>query len=221
MTFLSPRSGYMDAQEVVAARKTLGLTRDALAATLGLTPNVIAAWEEGTLDVPRSFADRLRYEAAAADLKAAIDGKGLEECAWDKAWQNEPLPRGLQAQSEHLENRATHQKTCPVCLANGKYIAERFGKMPPMPIPASARALGAVAERIHNLPRWAQPGAWMALSFGAYTVIRIFVMLPRLAKSPQYWYVPAAGLAMSVSIGGALGLIYGGFRELRGKSGRA
>ena len=90
-----------------------------------------------------------------------------------------------------------------------------------MPMPASARALGAVADRIHKLPRWAQPGAWMALSFGAYSVIRIVAMLPRLAKSPQYWYVPVAGLAMSISIGGALGLIYGGFRELRVKRGRA
>ena len=211
----------MNADEVVAARKTLGLTRDALAATLNLTPNVIAAWEEGTLDVPKSFADRLRYDAAVAELKAAVDGKGLEECAWDKAWQNEPLPRGLQAQSEHLENRTAHQKTCPVCLRNGKSIAERIGKMPPMPMPPSARALGAVADRILNLPRWAQPGAWMALSFGAYTVIRIVAMLPRLVKTPQYWYVPIAGLAMSVSIGGALGLIYGGFRELRGKGERA
>jgi transcriptional regulator with XRE-family HTH domain len=211
----------MDAQEVVAARDTLGLTRDALAATLGLTPSVIAAWEEGTLDVPKSFADRLRYDAAAADLKAAIDGKGLKECAWDKAWQNEPLPRGLQAQNERIENRTAHQKTCPVCSANGRYIAEKFGKMPPLPMPASARALGAVTERIINLPRWAQPGAWMALAFGAYTIIRIVAMLPRLVKSPQYWYVPVAGLAMSISIGGALGLIYGGFRELRGKRGRA
>jgi DNA-binding XRE family transcriptional regulator len=211
----------MDAQEVVAARKTLGLTRDALAATLNLTPNVIAAWEEGTLDVPKSFADRLRYDAAFADFKAAIDGKGLKECAWDKAWQNEPLPRGLQAQNERIENRTAHQKTCPVCLANGRYVAEKFGRMPTMPIPAAERILGGVAERILNLPRWAQPGAWMALLFGGYSVIRIVAMLPRLVKSPQYWYVPVAGLAMSISIGGALGLIYGGFRELRGKSGHA
>lgn len=212
------KSDPMKAQEVIAARKTLGFTRNALAATLGLTPNVIEAWEEGALDVPRIFAEQLRYEAAAANLKAAVDGKGLEECAWDKAWQNEPLPRDLQSQSEHLEVRGKHQATCPVCLANGKYIAGKIAQMPPSPMPTSVRTVGAIAKRIDNLPRWAQPAAWMAMYFGAYSIVRIFIMLPRLSARPQYWFVPLAGLAMSVTIGGVLGLIYGGLRELRGKS---
>lgn len=211
-------SDPMSAQEVIAARKTLGLSRDALAATLNLTPNVIAAWEEGTLDVPKSFAEQLRYEAAAADLKAAIAGNGLEECAWDKAWQNEPLPRDLQSQSEHLEARRKHQATCPVCSANGKYIAGKFAQVPPAPVPTSVRTVGAIAKRVDNLPRWAQPGAWMAMYFGAYSIFRIFIMLPRLTARPQYWFVPLAGLAMSMTIGGVLGLIYGGVRVLRGKS---
>ena len=207
----------MNAEEVIAARKALGLTPDALAATLGLTPNVIAAWEKGTLGVPKSFAEQLRYEAAAAEIKTAIAGKGFEECAWDKAWQNEPLPGDLQAQSEHIERRTRHADTCPVCLARGRYIAEKFRTMPSRPMPTSTRMLGAVATRIDNLPRWAQPGVWMALGFGAYSVFRIITFLPRLARQPQYWYVPLAGLAMSVTIGGAIGLIYGGVRELRNK----
>jgi len=84
-------------------------------------------------------------------------------------------------------------------------------------MPTSTRILGAVAARIDNLPRWAQPGVWMALGFGAYSVFRIIIFLPRLARQPQYWWVPLAGLGMSVTIGGAIGLIYGGFRELRNK----
>jgi DNA-binding XRE family transcriptional regulator len=208
----------MNAEEVIAARKALGLTPDALAATLGLTPNVIAAWEDGTLGVPKMFAEQLRYDAATAEFKAAVAGKGLEECAWVNAWQNEPLPGDLQAQSEHLERKARHADTCPVCLARGRYIADKFKKMPRRPMSTSMRIVGQVAARIDNLPRWAQPGVWMALMFGAYSVVRIIIFLPQLERQPQYWFVPLVGLAASVTIGGTIGLIYGWFRELRDKS---
>jgi DNA-binding transcriptional regulator YiaG len=50
----------MKSDEGVAARKTLGLTQEALAAELGLTPSVIAAWEVGTVRIPRRFEDQLR-----------------------------------------------------------------------------------------------------------------------------------------------------------------
>jgi DNA-binding XRE family transcriptional regulator len=205
----------MNPQEAIAARKTLGLSQDALAASLGLSPDVVAAWEAGSVRVPKRFEEQLRFDAADVERRAALASSGLPECEVDKAWQNEPLPKDLQGQSEYLERGSQHHATCSVCKARDKFVADQFGKMPPMPIPTSARLLGMVADRIENFPRWAQPAAWFALVFGAYSLVRIVFMLPRLARNPQYWAVPLEGLALSISIGGVVGLIYGGYRELR------
>jgi DNA-binding XRE family transcriptional regulator len=205
----------MNPEEAIAARKTLGLSQDALAASLGLSPDVIAAWEAGSVRVPKRIEEQLRFDAWDVERQGALASSGLQECEVYKAWQNESLPKDLQSQSEYLERGSKHRMTCPVCKARDKFVAEQFGKMPPMPIPTSARIMGAVAERIAKFPRWAQPGAWFALGFGAYSLVRIVFMLPRLARNPQYWAVPLEGLAASISIGGVIGLIYGGFRQLR------
>jgi transcriptional regulator with XRE-family HTH domain len=37
----------MLADEAIAARKTLGLTQEALAAKFDLTPSIVAAWQAG------------------------------------------------------------------------------------------------------------------------------------------------------------------------------
>jgi DNA-binding XRE family transcriptional regulator len=208
----------MNPEEAIAARETLGLSQDALAADLGLTPHVIAAWEAGSVRIPKRFEEQLRFQAADAARRAALATIPLPECEIYKAWQNETLPKDLQAQSDYMDRGSKHQDTCPTCLARGKFVFEQYEKMPPMPMPTSARVMGAVTERIEKFPRWAQPAAWVALSFGAYSVFRTVLMLPRLARNPQYWAVPLAGIALSMSIGGVIGLIYGGFRELRGTS---
>lgn len=79
------------------------------------------------------------------------------------------------------------------------------------------RIFMAVADRIATFPRWAQPAAVVALAFGGYSVLKILFMLPQVARHPQYWMIPLEGLALSMSIGGAIGLVYGGFREVRDK----
>jgi transcriptional regulator with XRE-family HTH domain len=204
----------MKSDEAIAARKTLGLTEEALAAELGLTPGVIGAWEAGTVRIPRRFEDQLRYDAAAKERRDAVAGSGLQECEVDRAWENEKLA-DPKAVNEYLERGLKHRASCPICMARDKFVQERFGKMPPMPMSTSMRAFAAVAERIEKWPRWAQPAGWGALFFGSYSVVRIVFMLPRLARNPQYWPVSLGGLLLSISIGGVGGLIYGGFREFR------
>jgi len=205
----------MKSDEAIAARKTLGLTQEALAAELGLTPSVIDAWEAGTVRIPRRFEDQLRYDAAAKERRDAVVASGLQECEVDRAWENEKLPDNPKAVNEYLERGLKHRASCPICMARDKFVQERFGKMPPMPMSTSMRALGAFVDRIEKWPHWAQPAGWGALFFGAYSVLRIVFMLPKLVRNPQYWPVALGGLVLSMSIGGVAGLIYGGFREFR------
>ena len=46
----------MTAAELSAARETIGLTAEQLAAELGVAPRTYAAWESGTADIPARHA---------------------------------------------------------------------------------------------------------------------------------------------------------------------
>jgi DNA-binding XRE family transcriptional regulator len=205
----------MTPDEAIASRNTLGLTQERLAADLGLTPSVIVAWEAGSVRIPRRYEDQLRYDAAAKERRDAVAASGLQECEIDKAWENEKVPGNAKAMNEYLERGLKHRASCPRCIARDKFIEERFGKMPPMPMSASMRAFGAVVDRIEKWPRWAQPAGWGALFFGASSIIRVVFMLPRLVRNPQYWAAALGGWLLSMSIGAVGGLVYGGYRELR------
>jgi transcriptional regulator with XRE-family HTH domain len=205
----------MTPEEALAARNTLGLTQDKLAADLGLTPNVIEAWEAGSVRIPKRFEDQLRFDAAAKERQDAVAASGLEECEIDKAWESETLPKDPKAMNAYLERGLKHRATCPRCIARDEFIKDRFGKMPPMPMSASMRAFGAVADTLEKWPRWTQPAGWGALLFGAYSLMRVVFMLPRLAKNPQYWRVAIGGLLASMAIGAVLGFAYGGYRAFR------
>jgi transcriptional regulator with XRE-family HTH domain len=207
----------MTADEAITARKTLGLSQDALAAELGLTPHVVAAWEEGTVRIPKQIEELLRYKAAVVVRDTALATGGPPECEIYKALKNEIMPEDLQSQSEQLERRSAHEIACPVCKARGKFIVEQIQRVPPVPMTTSVRTIVAVSDRIANFPRWAQPAAVLALYFGAYSLLKILFTLPQLARHPEFWKIPLEGLALSMSIGGAIGLIYGGFRQLREK----
>jgi DNA-binding XRE family transcriptional regulator len=207
----------MNSAEAIAARETLELSQEELAADLNLTPAVISAWEAGTVRIPRRYAEQLRFQVAATERQAAVAASGLPECEWNKAWQTEIVPDDLKAQTDYLQRGMEHRSGCPECVTRDKFVAERFGAMPPMPMPAWVKVFGALNDRIDTLPRWAQPAAWVGLGFGAYSLFRILIMLPRLAGNRGSWPIALQGLALSVSMGIAIGLTYGAFRALKEK----
>ena len=204
----------MSAQEAVAARQALGLTTDALAAELGLTPHVVESWESGTMPLPLRYAAELRWRVAATERAAALAASGLPECDWVAAWERETVPDSPSRRTAHLEALTAHATECLTCRAREAYIAERFPPMPPRPIPRWLRGVGWMMERIGRLPRWAQPAAIGALLFAAYGLLKVAFMLPRLARTPSGWIVALGGLLASASLGAVLGLAYGGLRAL-------
>jgi len=68
---------------------------------------------------------------------------------------------------------------------------------------------------VEKWPEWARPVAWTALAFGAYSLIRLIFMIPALMQQPSKWWIALGGLAASIAIGGALGLVIGAIRMLR------
>ena len=207
----------LSATEAVAIRTKLELSPQQLAYELGVTPQVVEAWERGAIGIPVKTAKELRWREAVADRQRAIAESGLPECSWIAAWEREPEPDKLDARTAHLERALEHARTCDTCQAREKFAHERFGEMPERPMPAWLNAIGWMATRVERLPVWARPAAWVGLAFGAFSLFRILFVVPAMRSNPDLILTALLGLAASVSIGAAVGLVYGVFKALRSK----
>lgn len=210
-------SSPLSATEASAIRTKLELSLEQLAYELGVTPQVVEAWERGAIGVPARTARELRWREAAVDRQRAIVESGLPECSWIAAWEKEPEPDKLDAHNARLERALEHVKTCETCQAREKFAQDHFGEMPERPMPAWLSAFGWIATRAERLPGWARPAVWVGLVFGAYSLFRILFTVPAMRSDPGLILTAILGLAASVSIGAAVGLVYGAFKALRSK----
>jgi transcriptional regulator with XRE-family HTH domain len=204
----------MTSEEASAIRRELGLTTDALAAELGTTPHVVEAWESGRMGIPDRQAQTLRWRGAVHEREKALDASDLPECQWLEAWGEEPIPEKIKDANAHLERLVQHQKSCPTCEARDRFVSERFGPMPQPPQGVRSRVFTWLVDTSDKLPPWARPAFWAGLAFGAYSIMRIFFMIPALMRQPERWLIALAGLVASVAIGSLVGLTYGALRAL-------
>lgn len=212
----------LGAQEAVAIRERLGLSPEALDAELGLMPGTVASWENGSMRVPDFIAVTLRWRAAAAERSAALAASGLPECEWLRSWEAMPLPTKMKDRSAHLTQAIEHEKSCSVCQDRTRYIQERFGPMPPAPMPTWLKAFAWYNSRLERLPEWARPAGWVAPFFGVYTTLQVLVRSPHLTRQPKQWLIDIAIIAASTTIGALVGLAGGvvhGFRRRRATHG--
>jgi hypothetical protein len=82
----------------------------------------------------------------AADRQAALEASGLPECHWLEAW-DASCTRPSRGEFSAL---VKHVRTCGVCHARDRYIAERF---PPMPERFLHRIVGAVLMLVARIAR--------------------------------------------------------------------
>jgi len=205
----------MTASEALAARETLGLTQQDLAAETGLTPEIVADWESGRLKVPRHVAADLTWRVAQAEVIAGLAASGLPECAWFNRFDAEPMPEKTSARTAHLDRLIAHVKDCDACIARDAYVRVRFSPMPRPPRHGWMAIVIPIAERIDRLPAWAKPAATGAIFFMAYSLIKVVFMLPAIIQDPVR-NIPLAlmGTLASGSIGAALGFLYGRVKAL-------
>jgi hypothetical protein len=204
----------MDAAELCRARDVLGYTDEKLAADLGLPPHVIAAWSSGRAKVPRHIARDLRWRAALAEQDKVLAESGLPACEWMSAFDAQPQPTKLEARVKRLEALEEHASTCSKCLARDAYVEAHCPPLPERPLPLwvrGARLLVALGER---LPKWAEPAVYVGATFGAYSLFRIFFLVPRIIAQPRLGFVALAGLTLSIGIGAVAGAVYGGGKHL-------
>lgn len=203
------------AEEARGARETLGLTVEQLAPELGLTPAVVAAWEAGRMKVPRRIMAELRWRAAVHERTRALDASGLPVCPWVARWHAETQGLSLRARRARLETLVAHTRSCPMCEARERYLAERFPPLPERPVPGWMGVIGWFGDRIQRLPRWSRPAATGALVFAGYSLVRIVLLVPGMVSAGRGAASAAEGFVGSAAIGGAIGLLYSGYRGVR------
>lgn len=205
-------------EAVRAARESLGLTHDQLAAELGLTPSVIRGWEDGRVRATGRQARMLEWRAAAHQHETAMAASGLLMCptadallrkmedatphAGQSAKEVERSVRALEQSAKALEQHAT---TCATCQTRKEFIS-KLPPMPEFPYEVGGGMLSRIATGIERLPAWLRPAAWGALLVGGMVLVRVaFAML---ARGPSWRLLGMAAVACLV--GGYLGAV-GGF----------
>ncbi len=146
----------MSPEELIATRLRLGLTPDAMAAELNLTPAVVNAWERGRIQPARRVVQWLTWRAGMLDRDAALAASGLPECAdlhalHARSRTEDESPRERRTRMDAV---LAHLGQCPACIARRRYIEERFPPMPRPPMAASVRILVWVFDRMTRARAW-------------------------------------------------------------------
>lgn len=196
----------MTASELCAAQEKLGLSNEALAAELAVTPHVVDAWRAGSLAVPKKLAEELRWRAAIAERQAAVEASGLPACAWVREWEGRAVPTGLDAVEKHFKSLTTHSGSCATCIARDRYVEERFGPLPPPP--SLGGFMGTVFLLLEKVPAWGRPAAAGAAILGAIVSLRLLFALPSAWSEPARLVEALIALVAAMGAGAAGGFAY-------------
>ncbi len=185
----------MTSDEFIATRTRLGLNAEQIAADFGVTPHVVAAWENGTVRVSSHVARSLRWQAVVAERAATVAASGLPECpvleALESAMEDKEGDELLAA----FERIGPHAESCAVCRARAEYADAHGPRVPDVPMPRWMRIAGAVNTLFDRLPSWLRPpndetgqgrriGLWVGVMFSALAVVISAAYIVRAAGAP-------------------------------------
>jgi hypothetical protein len=140
----------MTPSELRAIRALMGLDPDRMAAQIGVTPHVYAAFEAGTLRVPRRHAQIAAHYGGAAAQAVALAASGLAVCEWSEEWSRSIPPWGSPKLKPHLASGRDHFRACSVCQARAAYVEQHCPPVPEFPIPWTYRAVRGAARWIRQ-----------------------------------------------------------------------
>ncbi len=191
--------------ELADVRTRLGLSIGSVATEFNVTPAVVEAWESGSLAIPARVGNTLAYRAAAFERTEVLRDSGLPECAVVAGLRAKLQSRGAGATTAELSAIAAHLKTCPVCQAREKYIADRFPPLAAPPARGLQAVIQAVISRVQQLPAWSRPMAYGGIIVGAFVGLRGSLMM--LVHGPSWRGL--AGMGLAILVGMYLGAVGG------------
>jgi hypothetical protein len=198
--------------DVAAARGRLGLTTDALAAELNVTPAVVEAWESRRIGLTTYAAEWLTFKVAAAERAEALRAAGLPPCEALLALTPAAKAGTARAALRQLEVLEQHAATCPVCTARQAYVDAHFPPMPPAPLSGGQGVLVRLVGLVRRLPPWARPAAVGGGVLFAIVAVRVLFALPGAITHPRALLDAAIALGAATGAGAAGGLVYSAVR---------
>jgi transcriptional regulator with XRE-family HTH domain len=202
----------MDAQQIAAARETVGWSYEKLAEALDVSVGKLRAWESGQRRIPRRHARTLEAYVAVAEHDAALRRAGFPQCEWSAGWDITPFPDDDDEMLESLRELEDHERTCPSCIARERYAREHLPPLPSFPTSRRWALLSAAVDTVDQLPRWPRAfvlGALMAASF------IVFAAIFEIAKSPAELQRAVLFYGSIIVLGGFGGMFYSAMRRFR------
>ncbi|SOD02504.1 hypothetical protein SAMN05216486_10397 [bacterium JGI 053] len=195
--------------DVRAARERLGLTTEALAATLHVTEGEVRGWENGSIRPRRKLRFQLEYLVARADWDAGMTASGIPDCAWLEARLPGFVYGGFdRAQIALGKEIVRHMEACAACRARTAWAREHLPPPPQPPATGFGRLFAATVAGIDRLPKWARPAAFGAIMLALMTSARILFLLPSMLRSPIAVLTALGTVLLAAAAGGVGGLAY-------------
>lgn len=196
----------MHPSQLTAARQTLQLSSDALAAQLALTPGVVRAWEAGRLAVPRRYARMVEWLVAVQERRAQLQASGLPSCpVAERLVAAEAAGEGA-ARVAHTRRLADHVRGCATCVERDRRIEEALPPFPRAALTPTEHAVVWLMDAMRPLPGWARPLGYLAAVVVLVLALRVVM---QVTTSAVAWI--GAGGTPAVAVGAALvvGVIVG------------
>lgn len=200
------QQGHFD---VRAARERLGLTTEALAATLHVTEGEVRGWENGSIRPRRKMRFQLEYLVARADWGAGMTASGLPGCEWLETRLPRFVHGGFDREQIALGKEIVHHmQACEACRARTAWAREHLPPPPQPPATGFGRLFAATLAAIDRLPKWARPAAFGAIALGLVTSVRFLVLLPAMVRSPAFALAALGGMLLVAAAGAIGGFAY-------------
>lgn len=190
----------MELAEFESLRAQIRGSDDDLAAELGVSLTQLKRWNTGAARIPRFEARLLRFMAASAVRGRALEEGGPPECAWLASFHEADLPDDVDATLAALKGAEDHQAACPQCQARERFVAERFGPMPPYP----TKGWMTVFVAFERLPESFRPAAYGAAALAAIVSLRAVFAVPAIIAKPAL-AIPLLLAVLAAAAAGASG----------------
>jgi transcriptional regulator with XRE-family HTH domain len=197
----------MTPEEFALARQKIGLSDERLAAELGVNPKTVRAWINGSVRIPKHDAQMIAWRAALEERQKALEEARIPYCDWVKDWEAKPIPPRTEDMEAHFKTLDAHTAQCPTCQERERFVRERFGAMPEMPVSGLASTFLAWQRFLDRFPGWTHP-VWNGAAIVTVLVLfRVLIAVPRGATPLMLIAIPAGA-----AFGAIGGLAYSALR---------
>ena len=219
------KQSRMTREEFAAARATLGLSVDELAAELNVPPHSVASMETGAIRVPTHIAKDLAFRAALRARQEVLEKSGLPECPTAAALERAATAAEGQSPLELFQKLTAHSAGCAECRARTEYLERHAPPLPQYPMPAWIRAIGWMDRQLSRLPGFMRVperdagegrrvGVFTAAGFSLLAIgIAAFALISGVmggASRPGWWRDPIE-IAVFVPIAYFIGFFLAGW----------